>query len=54
MRACAGIFEKISVNIGNISVKYWKYRRYISYFDLNQIKWLELNHNGFLTIQWLF
>ena len=53
-RACVEIFEKISINIIDISVKYRKYRRYIDYFDLNQIHRLKLNHNDFLTIQWLF
>ena len=28
----------ISVTIGDISVKYRKYQRYIGYFDLNQIQ----------------
>ena len=44
MCAYAGISEKMSVNIDRISAN-------ISYFDLNQIQLLELNHNGFLTIQ---
>ena len=49
--ACAEISGKILVNIGDISVKYRKYRRYIGYFDLNQIYQLELNHNDFLNFQ---
>ena len=55
MRTCTEIYGKILINIGDISINIKdisiKYRRYIGYFDLNQIQRLELNHNGFLTIQ---